>query len=166
MNKININKVRISIKKLIDGEPHNINPLKEIPDPFMRLYGTYGNYFDTFEEAINYCKKNNISTDKIHILDYLGNVAERNDVIRKTYMNGNFILYTAVDEDGYGIYNYERSIYNGKFIWEYVHGNIKEMYIPFRDRGIIFKNDIYDKIEETDKRILKMVKKKNLFNNN
>lgn len=51
MNKLNyIEKLNEMIEKngnpivrMIDGEPKNINPLTEIPEPKMRLYEIYGN---------------------------------------------------------------------------------------------------------------------------
>ncbi len=74
------------------------------------------------------------------------------------------MFYTAVDEDGYGMYNNERSIYRGEFIWEFNYGQIREFYTPFRERGIVFENDIYAKADDRMQRILKHCRDKNLFN--
>lgn len=63
------------------------------------------------------------------------------------------MLYTAVDEDGYEILNENRTINCGEFIWEYNHGSIRELYKPFKDKGIIFENDVYGKIDERNKKI-------------
>ena len=105
---------------MIDGEPVNINPLKELPKSKMRLYGFNGvfssSYFDTEKELIEYVKTHNTSNGSICVIDYLGNVAGYSDVIKVTYENGEYVLYTAVDEYGYGKYNYERSIYKGEFV--------------------------------------------------
>lgn len=156
------------LKRMIDGEPKNVNPLKEIPEPQMRLFGFSGAFksafFDTEEELLEYVQKNDTSFGDVCIIEYLGNVAGCSDVIRKVKRNGKKVLYTAVDEDGYGIYNYERSVYRNEFIWEYSHGSISEMYSAFRDRGITFEDDIYAKITERKQQLLKLCREENLFN--
>ena len=155
-------------KLFCDGEPKNINPLTEIPKSQMKLYGFsngfISNYFDTEEELENWMKNNDTSFGTKCIIEYIGNVAERSDVIKVTNERNKSKLYTAADEDGYGIYNNERSIYCGQFIWEYNHGSIKEMYTAFKERGIIFENDVYGKIDKRNQQILKYCKENNLFN--
>ncbi|MBQ7141222.1 MAG: hypothetical protein IJO32_06950 [Bacilli bacterium] len=155
------------LKEFVDGKPKNINPLTEIPEPQMRLYGFSGAFksafFDTEEELIEYVKTHNTQYGNICVMEYLGNVADRSDVIRLTYKSGKSVLYTSVDEDGYGIYNNERSIYRGEFVWEYNHGSIREMYSAFRDRGIIFENDTYAKIDEYHKNIRAMCEERQIF---
>ena len=156
------------LKKMCDGEPKNVNPLTEIPEPQMRLYGFSGafnsEYFDTEKELIEWIKNHNTNFGDICVIDYLGKVAGRSDVIRKTYKSGKSKLYTACDEDGYGIYNFERSTYCGEFVWEYNHGNIREMYSAFRNRGISFEDDIYDEIDKRNQKILELYREKSLFN--
>lgn len=156
------------LKRMCDGEPVNKNPLTEISTPQMRLYGFSGAFksafFDTEEELTEYVENNDTSFGCICAIEYLGNVAGRSDVIRETSKNGITVLYTAVDEDGYGIYNSERSTYRGEFTWEYNHGDLREMYSAFRDRGIVFENDIYAKIDERNQHILKYCRENNLFN--
>ncbi len=148
------------LKRMFNGEPKNVNPLTEIPKPQMRLFGFFGAfnsvYFDTEEELIEWLKNHNIDFGNICVMDYLGTVAGRSDVIRLTYKNDKSILYTACDEDGYGIYNAERSTYRGEFVWEYNYGSISDEYAAFRDRGIVFENDIYGKIEERNRKIMAM----------
>ena len=109
-------------------------------------------------------KNHNTDFGDVCVIDYLGNVAGRSDVIRKTYKSGKSKLYAACDEDGYAIYNFERSTYRGEFVWEYNHGSIREMYSAFRDRGISFENDIYDEIDKRHQKILELCREKNLFN--
>lgn len=153
------------LAKLCDGEAVNKNPLPIIPSPEMRLFFVDSNYFESIDELLEYCRINNKSTEKLNILDYYRQLAGRSDVIRKSNSDSDtLMLYTAVDEDGYGIYNNKRSIYRGKYTWEYNHGNIKKLYQPFRDKGIVFENDIYKKIEEKNEYILKYCRDNNLFN--
>ena len=156
------------LKRICDGEPKNVNPLTEIPEPQMRLYGFSGAfnsaYFDTEKELIEWVKNHDTDFGDVCVIDYLGNVAGRSDVIRKTYRSGKSNLYVACDEDGYGIYNFERSTYRGEFVWEYNHGSLREMYSAFRDRGISFENDIYAEIDKRNQKILELCREKNLFN--
>jgi len=135
------------LKRMCDVEPVNKNPLTEIPTPQMRLYGFSGAFksafFDTEAELEEYLKTHDTSFGGTCVIEYLGNVAGRSDVIRKTSKNHKPMLLTVCDRERYGIYNEERSIYRGEFIWEYTDGNIKDMYSAFRDRGIVFEDDIY-----------------------
>ena len=158
-----VKKVGSSITRMIDGEPVNINPLPEIPMPEMRWYSINKNYFESIEELLMYCRINRISTEGLNVLDYYRTLAGRNDIIRKSNSKTS-MLYTAVDEDGYGLYNNERSIYRGEFIWGYNHGSIRELYKPFKEKGIVFEDDIYGKIDERNQHILKYCRENNLFN--
>lgn len=169
-NQNNEDNISCLLNKLVDGEPELVNPLTEMPSPKMRLYGFLGGFkkvfFDTEEELLKYVKTYNIPYVSIGVIDYLGKVAGCSDVIRLTYKSGESVLYTSVDEDGYGKYNPERSIYRGEFIWEYQHGNIREMYSAFRDRGIVFENDTYAKIDEYHKNLMAMCEARQIFTGN
>ena len=163
-DKESLDKSAILLKRMIDGEPKNVNPLTEIPAPQMRLYVAYGTYFETEEELVSYCNINNIPAEHTLVIDYFRSLAGRSDVIGRTTKDGRTMFYTVVDEDGYSMYNHERSIYRGEFTWEYNYGSIREVYTQFRDRGIVFENDIYAKIDEINQSILKMCRDNNLFN--
>lgn len=169
-NKENEDNIGSLLKKFVDGDPKNVNPLTEIPEPQMRLYGFSGAFksafFDTEEELLEYVKTHNTQFGSICVMEYLGHVAGRSDVIRLTYKSGKSVLYTSVDEDGYGKYNHERSIYRGEFIWEYNHGSIREMYSAFRDRGIVFEDDTYAKIDEYYRNIMAMCEERQIFTGN
>lgn len=140
------------ITRMIDGESKNINPLKEISNPQMILYGFRGLFnsvfFDTEKELEEYVKNNDTSFGSTCTVEYLGNVAGRSDVVRITSKGQKSALYTAIDMDGYGIYNEERSFYEGQYVWEYEYGNLRNIYDAFRSKGIIFTNDVYKKIDD------------------
>lgn len=159
-NKEEKNELGEIVISLIDGEAKNINPLKEIPKSQMRLYGFSGVFnsvfFDSEEELIQWIKTHSTDFGNICVMDYLGTVAGRRDVIRLTYKNGKSVLYAACDEDGYAIYNEKRSIYKGEFVWEYNYGSISDEYAAFRNRGIVFENDTYGKIAERNERLMAM----------
>ena len=142
------------IIEIRDGEPVNKNPLSEIPEPDMRLYSIGNDYFESIDELLEYCRKNHKTSEGLTVLDYYKNLAGGSDVIRKQN-NKTSIMYTAVDEDGYGLYNNKRSIQKGKFIWEYNYGNIRNLYKPFKEKGIDFVIDVYGKIDERNQHILR-----------
>lgn len=152
-------KVHSQIIKIVDREPVNKNPLSEIPEPDMRLYSIGNNYFESINELKKYCRKNHKTSKGLTVLDYYKNLAGSSDVIRKQN-NKTSIMYTAVDEDGYGIYNNTRSVYRGEFIWEYNYGSIRDLYKPFKERGIDFVNDVYGKIDERVEKRLKYFREK------
>ena len=154
-------KVHSKIIEIIDGEPVNKNPLSEIPEADMRLYSIGNDYFESIDELLKYCRKNHKTSEGLTILDYYKNLAGRSDVIR-VQNNKTSIMYSAVDEDGYGLYNNKRSIYKGKFIWEYNYGSIRSLYKPFKERGIDFVIDVYGKIDERVEKRLKYFKEHNL----
>ncbi len=147
------------LKRMIDGEPKNINPIKEMPIPEMTLYSVHGQYFETELELEQYCKDKNIDLSHSYVNEYYREFAGRNDVIRRLKKGKIGTFYTVSDTDGYGIYNYDRSIYRGEFVWEYNYGSLSDWYKIFRDKGIVFENDIYLKEEDRYNRIIKELKK-------
>lgn len=142
---------------IMDGNPVNIDPLQELPTSDMRLYSVDKNYFESIDELKTYCRMNKVSTKELNILDYYRNLAGRSDVIRKSNSK-TLMLYTVVDEYGYSLYNNKRSIYCGRPIWEYNHGSIRDLYKPFKEKGIILENDVYGNIDKHNQHILKYVR--------
>lgn len=147
----------------MNGEYVNKDPLTNVPNPEMRLYGISGTYFNTKEELKYYCISRGFPMNLAYALEYIRNFAGRSDVIRETNIDGKCKYYVAIDEDGYGVYNYDRSVYKGKFTWEFEYGSIKEMYSAFRDRGVEFEKDVYGKISEKKEQFLEMCRKNPLF---
>lgn len=152
-----------TMRSLMDGEPVNKDPLTNVPNPEMRLYGIFGTYFNTKEELENYCISKGFPMNHAYALEYIRNFAGRSDVIRKTNPNGECKYYVAVDENGYGVYNHDMSVYKGKFTWEFEYGSIEEMYSAFRDRGVEFEKNVYGKISEEKEQFLEMCRKNSLF---
>lgn len=162
--KIDFSKISFKpLKEMIDGKPVNKNPLVNISKAEMRLYYVDDNYFESIDELLKYCRINNVNIKELNILDYYRELAGRKDVILKSNSKIQ-LLYSACDEYGFGIYNGERSFYKGEFVWEYIHGSIENLYKPFRDKGIKFENDIYEKIRKDDEQILKYCQNNHLFN--
>lgn len=123
----------------------------KISKPSMRLYVTSGltssKFFDSKEELKEYISNNASGMTWISIIEHYEYLAGRSDVIVK-YENGQRpILKVVLDELTYAVYNPKRSIEEKNFIWEYVDGTLEEEYSAFRERGIIFKDDIYLKVD-------------------
>lgn len=122
-------------------------------------------YFGTREELAEYMYKNQTHPKSVHIIEYVGSVFGRNDVIREIYPNAAQLILVACDEDGYGIYNPQRSEELGFYAWEFNYGSIREKYSAFRERGIVFEDDIYARIDAFNERIMKLMKE-NFFRHN
>lgn len=129
--------------------------------PEMRLYGVDENYFESIDELLKYCRQNQFSMQCLIVLDYYRNFYDCKDVIRKT--NGEISMFYAIsNERGYLWYGDELNM-DGEN-WKFNHGQIKSLYKPFRDHGIVFEDDVYAKELERDQHILKYCRKKRLFN--
>lgn len=102
-------------------------------------------FYDNFDDAKKYMQMFTKYIDDIFILEYLGEYANRKDVIRKTITNQLPIIVSAVDEEGYEIYNQINSKPEQKqFVWDYVPGNLKEEYNMLEKFGIEFEKNIYN----------------------
>jgi len=132
--------------------------------PEMRLFSINDEYFDTMEELSQYIKDNGLDVKRTCIVEYIRAFAGRSDVIRETDSRGASLYFKACDEDGYGIYNRERSNREKTFIWEFSEGSIEDMYEPFKTRGIVFDQDVYGEIHDDEQRFLQLCKEHNLFN--
>lgn len=144
------------IKNSMYNESKNINLLKEMPE--MVLYRVHGVSFDTKDELENYCNDNNIEISKSSMLAYYRNFASRHDVIRD-YKEGEIgVFYSVCDCDGYdcGAYNHSRIIYSRELTWKYYQGHIRELYNIFRDKGVVFENDIYAKEDARKQKLLRI----------
>lgn len=135
------------------------DPLKAIPQSEMKIYLVDGIYFDSISSLVEYCNKKDISLDSefVYELEYIRSVAGKNDVISIT-SDGRKYLVCASDEDGYSTYSFAKSVNKGEFIWTYNFGNVSEYYKAFRDRGIVFENDVYAKVAKKYKRIAEMAR--------
>lgn len=132
--------------------------------PEMQLFFINGEYFDTFEEMEEYAMVEGLDISRFYIVEYIRVYAGRSDVIREIDSSGSILHFKACDEDGYGIYNRERSNREGKFIWEFSEGSVEDMYEPFRERGIVFDQDVYGEIRKDEEKFLQMCREHNFFN--
>lgn len=130
-------------------------------DPEMRLYGINEVYFKKIDELLKFCRQKHISTQSLTILDYYRSFYDHKDVIKKT--NSEYSMFYAIsNEHGYVWYCDELNTCGEN--WNFNHGQIRELYKPFRDYGIIFEDDIYAKESEENQHILKYCRENNLFN--
>ena len=118
------------------------------PPSLKRLYGYSGilntAFFDTNEELNRYLEEHKETLKKdfgtTYIVDYLGSAFGREQVLLETPQNGaKPLIITLVDNDGYAIYNKERSLKENKFIWDYEYksDSIKAIYNALIERGVI-----------------------------
>ena len=168
LNEImNKDSILINKKELIDKLTVDVKKENSIYDFSDRkglktLYclNIYQDYFDSLDQIKNYINSYGLNNTPILTVEYLGEAANKSDVFKVTNYGNNYKLYTACDEGGYGIYMHEESIKDDRFVWRYLYGDIKKMYSAFRDREIIFNNDIYKKIEDSNKKTLRLIQKK------
>lgn len=117
-------------------------------------------YLNTKEELDTFITNPKNKIIELYKLEYIKNFALKQDVIKKTNFDGKEKYLTAIDRYGYAIYNPERSKKSNKFIWEYQYGSLKDIYEEFRNRGITFENNVYLKLEEEDKELDRLIKKR------
>ena len=118
------------------------------------IYCTKNMYFLTYGDLEMYCKSNNISMSNAYTLEYYRNFAGNTDVIK---VKGNW--YTAIDEDGYAVYNRKENK------WKYEYGHLRNEYKLLKDIGVDLENDIYEKIDKRNANVLKSLKENILDDN-
>lgn len=70
-NLSNVEKSSTLLTRIIDGNEVNRNPLPEIPNSGMKVYGIDNSFFDAKEELERYCTVNDLSKDQMFTLDYI-----------------------------------------------------------------------------------------------
>ena len=139
-------------KRFVDGEEVGKDPLTDIPEPKMVLYGTniFSPYsFFTLGGLQDFLEEQGEEFEEYFVLEYLGDMAGREDVIRVTYIDerGERVhYYTPTAAEHYGKYDHERSVYRGEHIWEGHDGNyLKEFFDMLKEHGLVMKNDYWAK---------------------
>ncbi len=135
----------------------NKDQLISIPMPELIVYCVRNQYFLNSNDLEKYCKNNSIPLNSSYSIEYYRFFAGRSDVLK---MNGSY--YTAVDEDGYGIYNHERSTRCGEHIWEFEYGNLRSEYQLLKDIGITLENDVYGEIDKRFDYLKEQLKEKSV----
>ena len=146
-----------ALHQFCDGKPVNKDPLVDIPSPEVIIYCVRNQYFLNKKDLEMYCASNNIPLTNSYSIEYYKSFAGRSDVIK---INGSY--YTAVDEDGYGIYNHERSTRCGEHIWEFEYGNLRSEYQLLKDIGITLENDVYGEIDKRFDYLKEQLKEKSV----
>lgn len=150
MNVDKFNEFDSEIKDVFD----NVNEVGIINEPKskLRIYAVANLlnniYFDKEVNVDKYIKHNKKYGGLKIIIDYLGHMAGRVDVIKVIYSD-NSVKYFSLENDlGYVIYNQEKSISLGEDVWEYEYGELKDIYNEIKRRGIKLENDVYGRIDE------------------
>lgn len=160
MNFLNYLKSFSFLLKQINGSNQTFDYCE--PEVKKTLYCLSGlvisKFFDTQSELETYLEDHDLSFYNISKIEYLGNAYGRKDVIRKVNEKGVSSIYTVIDRDGYARYNVEKSNRFGKNIWEYELGSLRDLYSIFKDKGVTLENDIYTRIDEEEKQLIKSIK--------
>lgn len=120
-----------------------------IVQPEKILYEVNKVFFETEGELRFYCEDNNISLGRARVVAYFSYFAGRKDVFRIRKFEGgdyrtiDYKYMSAVDEDGYAIYNPIRSEQENSNVWEFWYGDIKKYYAAFAKYIRHFQNDVY-----------------------
>lgn len=125
-----------------------------IPESKMTLYGYAVNvfmirFFETMDELEIFLKEENMILEHYYILEYLGDMAGHEDVIRVTIRfkfggEEQVKYYTPTHTEHYGVYNHERSIYCGRHVWEAQDGNyLKDFFDALKEHGLKMKHDYW-----------------------
>lgn len=121
--------------------------INDIQDSKIRLYVFYNviknEYFDTEDELLKWLRSNNNLEGNSCIVEYLGELFGRSDVIRITYYNAPAKYVVATSEDSYDIFNEQRSYLQNEYIWEYNKGDLRDIYKELKNRGIVFQNNAF-----------------------
>lgn len=115
--------------------------------------------FDSEEKLLQYIEGNQSKLENsicvsISILDFVGDFVGRQDVIRVVSSTGEFYFCTTVDDEHYAVYNKKRG-QEGQPIWELEFGSMKDIYTAFRNKGIIFQNDVFAKSDSLYEQIMR-----------
>ena len=135
------------------------------PSYKIKLYGINSTFFDNKEDLEKYIQDNNLSYDDMYTMIFLGKVHGFDDVIKKIYKRKS-ILYTP---SLIGYYYFDENEQK----WKGSYGSLRPEYEEFRNRGIVFKNDIYNlkdilnknismtsnKVLKIDEKILRKIKR-------
>lgn len=133
------------------------NELTRVPTILYVFLGEYSTkFFESESECIKYYEESCEPFASICIIEYIGNFAGKNDVIGYRDVTGEHYL-AACDCKSY--YDYLPNENNPDvFCWQQVDGSIEWLYKMFRDKGIVFKNDIYAQIEEENQKLIKVIR--------
>lgn len=134
-----------------------------------RIYGFLKKYetiiFNSESELINYVKNSQETWQNVCIIDYIGNFANRENVVKITYLNGEYVLCTSTElEAGFNLYHdvfaLQETIDSGKAVWQKDHWGLDNIYEFFEKKGVIKeKNNPYTKIKRNNKFINSQINK-------
>lgn len=121
---------------------------------YCYYHGMTPKFCDSQKEVVAFENSDKISFVSPSVIEYIGTFAGRTDVIRKTTEDGQVKYCTPIDDEHYAIYDEEKSKKFRKHVWNNDIGSLKDTYNAFRERGIVFENDIYQKLEVEEQRLI------------
>jgi len=114
--------------------------------PECRIYCFLKKYepviFENEEELIDYVKKTDEIWKNVCVIEYVGDFAGRENVIKITYLSGEYVLCTATkDEIHFGIFhdvfNYYETVNSIEPVWQTDHLGLKSIYNFYEEKGLI-----------------------------
>ena len=139
-----------ALMRLFEPTGNGIDPLKELPESTLTLYCYDKNFNQTFfntQAKLDLYASNHPGGRKI-IIDYLGKVAGKDNVIKETFENSKTRLLHYVSSENYEIYNSKRSAFKGTYMWDKYYGDVRSVKEALESNGINFDSDIivYDNV--------------------
>lgn len=137
----------------------------ELCQLISRLYvfeGEFQNFYFDAEEELELHVANSHDPKEftdISIIEYLGSFAGKKDVIRKVNSDGSVKVYAACDCTQFYISDITDTE-NQEILsadWMLHDGSVADLYRAFRERGIIFEDDIYARDEKEEKEFIKTI---------
>ena len=130
MNEFLKTRVYINLLDYYENVNPGVNPIPELPEPIMRIYCCEyefkSKYFDSSEECFAFAIKYNDS--RCYVVDYLGAVGDRENVVRETFGKKDSRLLSYIDNRMYAVYKEERSLDKGICVWNKYYGDKSELY--------------------------------------
>lgn len=126
--------------------------------------GEFSNkYFESERECKDYYEKSHDPFASTCIIEYIGNFAGKDDVIKYSSFSKE-CYFVVCDEVSYYVYKADENNHDNS-CWQQVNGSVEWMYKAFRDKGIIFKNDVYAQAREEEQKLIKAINQafKNLY---
>ena len=165
IQSVNPEDVRITNIVLYQSNLIDDNESLELPESQMRLYAFLERFdaipFDTEKDLTEYVRSSQEPFQNVCAVDYLGDFAGRNNVVKIIYLDGRYTLCTATKgESGVNLHhdvlNVQKSKTAGEPIWEVDNWGLKTIYEEFRNKGFIpYENDPYTKMIRSNRALNK-----------
>lgn len=154
----------ISERKGISIESKDLNLLNL--SPLLRIYCYQDSLgfriFEDEQDLLYFCSKYSNKDCEVYVSEFLGDVLDNTDVIRRIFLDGSTQICVVRDYQTFSVLELDNYISTGGLFWSFTFGDLKDECIAFKKRGIHFQNDVYYE-EETYDRFKEYGRSKLLF---